>query len=48
MTRIVALVSMRHHSQRVPGKNYPFHSKTPHSIQLSMRADVGAIDQQQL
>ena len=22
MTRIVALVPMRHHSQRVPGKNY--------------------------
>src|SRR5574340_806113 len=39
MTRIVALVPMRHHSQRVPGKNYRLLARKPlfHHILQTLR-----------
>jgi CMP-N-acetylneuraminic acid synthetase len=40
MTRVVALVPMRHHSERVPGKNYRLLAGKPlfHHIILALRA----------
>ena len=46
MTKIIALVPMRHHSQRVPGKNYrPLAGKPLYQYIIETLLDVPQIDE---